>query len=158
MKQEKLLSNRRLSGELIWYVAKGGRKWLKSDKGVKFITNQIDHYLMRNQVYVHYKPNEWRSELPIQFSSSKKDIIKPDAIYLYNNNLYFLEVDNKQHMEENKQKIRKYKQLMETGILQKQHNQFPTIFYLTISEYRQKELRNLLGKMKSEVLLYTDIK
>jgi len=107
---------------------------------------------MRNQVYVHYRPLKWQTEKGIQWNENKKDIIKPDAIMEYNQQAYFIEIDHTQNMKVNKEKILKYVRMKESI------SNFPIILYVTVSEYRQKELRAALNKVKSDVLLYNDLK
>lgn len=150
LKQERLLLNRR-EHELIWYLSKQGIRSIKADKQVKYVKNNIFHYIIRNQVYIHLKPKEWTTEKAIEWNGNKTDIIKPDAIMEYNRQIYFVEIDNTQSMKVNREKIDKYKQM-------KKNVNLPVILYVTISEYRQKELRALLNGLKSEVILYTDIK
>lgn len=157
MKAEKLIQSKR-EEELIWYLSKEGVDWIRSEKRVKYVKNNILHYIMRNQVYIHFKPTKWETETPVKWNGKKDDIIKPDAIFEKNNTIYFLEVDNKQHMKANHKKIQKYKKMKDSNILQKQYGAFPYILYVTTTEYRQKQLRSYLTTMKSEVLLFNDLK
>lgn len=147
MKSEKLLLNRR-EHELIWYLSKKGLQQINSNNQVKYVKNNIYHYIMRNQVYVHYRPRKWQTEKSIQFGSSKEDIIRPDAI-METDKIYFVEIDHTQSMKINRDKIEKYKQIKGLANF--------TLMFITISEYRQKELRGIIENMKSEVLLYNDI-
>lgn len=157
MKVEKLIQNRR-EEEYVWYLAKQGLKWLEIEKPVKFIKGNIDHYIIRNQVYIHFNPDTWKTEIPLQWTNSKRDIIIPDAIFTINSTHYFLEVDVKQDMRTNSDKIKKYRALMKSNIMQTKYGQFPTILFVTISEYRKKELKNFLKGIPHEILTYQDIR
>lgn len=117
---------------------------------MKYVKNNILHYLMRNQVYIHFRPSDWTTEKRIQWDNN---IIVPDAIYRYNNQYYVLEVDNTQLMIENKKKITIYREFKQHG----NYSVFPIILFVTTTEYRQKQLRSLLDGLKSEVLLYKDL-
>lgn len=147
MKGDGLLLNRR-ENELVWYLSKKGLKWIQANKQVKYVKNNIHHYIIRNQVYIHFKPNQWTTEKGFKLG---KEIIRPDAI-METDKIYFVEIDRTQTMQANKEKIERYVR-MKGNV-----NHFPIILYVTVSEYRQKQLRAMLNNLKSEVLLYNDIK
>jgi hypothetical protein len=106
-----------------------------------------------------------KRKIPLKdfFPESPKNIkvngekVIPDAFYKYNNQWYFLEVDRTQKMIENKNKIELYKAYKECGKFPKSYGSFPTIIYITQSEYRRKELRGLLNGLKAEVILESDL-
>ncbi|MGO4346312.1 replication-relaxation family protein [Paenibacillus sp. MCAF9] len=148
-----LLSSFQLE-EKVYYLSAKGRKEIGSTT-TRRRTLHTQHTLLRNEVYLHYHPEYWRVEFPIKWAD--KAII-PDAIFKRDGQFVFLEVDNTQAMTQNEKKIALYRELRETQIFQKKHGLFPTILYVTISEYRKKNIRALLDGMKAEVITYNDLK
>src|SRR5690625_4638799 len=108
--------------ENIYYLNKEGRERVGADT-VRHKINQVSHYLMRNDLYIHLGPQEWRNEVRV----GVKDVVTvvPDAYFKYNQMLHFLEVDHTQKMFKNKEKIDRYKALKETGVYQEKFKHFP---------------------------------
>ncbi|MEC0266715.1 replication-relaxation family protein [Paenibacillus anseongense] len=140
--------------ETVYYLSAKGRKELGSQK-LRRRTIHTQHTLMRNDVYIAYKPDYWRVETPLKWAD--KSII-PDAVFKNNNSYVFLEVDHTQSIAANERKIELYKELRDSGGFQRKYGAFPMIMYVTVNEHRQKRLRGLLDGFKAEVLLVNDIK
>lgn len=148
----KVLNSFRLD-ESVYYLSAFGRRMIGSKKARRK-TLTAPHTLLRNEVYIWAKPQHWRQEQAIKWQG--KTII-PDALY-EKGQMYFLEVDITQSMAVNRQKIALYQELRESGLFQKQFGQFPTIQFVTTTEYRRKTLRASLDGLKAEVLLHSEIK
>lgn len=141
-----LYSVRPDAGEQIFYLNQTGRDMIGSEKEMKK-TMQIDHYLMRNDMYIFLGcPEDWRLEHPLKVEviqndngisfggmNLKKEIkFIADASCNINQVRHYIEVDNVQQMKENKKKIEQY------SILRKA-KEFTLIFY-TSSDIRQNKL------------------
>lgn len=148
-----LLSSFQLE-EKVYYLSAKGRKEIGSTT-IRRRTLHTQHTLLRNEVYLRYRPEYWRVEFPIKWAD--KAII-PDAIFKRDGQFIFLEVDHTQAMAQNEKKIALYRELRETQIFQKKHAHFPTILYVTVSEYRQKNLRAFLNEIKAEILTFKELK
>ncbi|MGG1442143.1 replication-relaxation family protein [Brevibacillus laterosporus] len=138
--------------ESVYYLSASGRKAIGSKK-VRRKTLTAPHTLLRNEVYIWARPRFWKQEQAIKW---QEKTLVPDALY-EKGQMYFLEVDLTQSMAVNRQKIALYQELCESGLFQKQFGQFPIIQFVTTTEYRQKQLRSMLNKLKSEVLLHSDL-
>lgn len=104
------LSSFRLGLEKVYYLNKNGRE-LVNNKVVRKKTPHVEHYLTRNQLWIHLrKPVEWQNEVKLKAGDF---YIVCDAKTSQNGIPVFIEVDVSQSMQENKLKIEKYKQLME---------------------------------------------
>jgi hypothetical protein len=147
---EGYLNHMRLD-EHVYFLNKEGRDLIGSKKERRK-TQTIDHFLLRNQYLIHFKINEVMFEPNLKWD---KNIIVPDAWYKKHGREYFLEIDRQQLMINNKEKITLYQSLKKSGKLK----EFPTVVFVTLTEYRQKQLRVLLNeaKLKSEVYLKVDI-
>lgn len=135
--------------ENIYYINKEGYDFIGLEKEPLKRNTQIEHYLMRNDMYLYYEcPNDWEIEKPVQFKSridigggiiqTKEKMIVPDARFTINKIYHFLEVDNLQHMKENQNKINLYSELSLS--IKEQFKQTPTIIFYTSSENRKKKL------------------
>lgn len=153
MEDAKLLTSFTLD-EKVYYLAAAGRKLVGSDK-VRKKTLHVPHFLLRNDVYLRYRPPIWRPEHTFKWLDES---VTCDAFFTLNGAHYFLEVDRTQAMRENAAKVALYRSLRDSGLYQKRHNTFPTLMFVTTSEYRQKALRALLDGMKAEILTVNDVK
>ncbi|WP_438770084.1 replication-relaxation family protein [Brevibacillus sp. JB24b] len=140
--------------ESVYYLSASGRKAIGSKK-VRRKTLTATHTLLRNEVYIWARPGFWKHEQAIKWQGKT---LVPDALYQEREQYFFLEIDLTQSMAVNRQKITLYQELRESGGFQKQFGQFPIIQFVTTTEYRQKQLRGMLNKLKSEVLLHSDLR
>jgi len=148
-----LLSSFQLE-EKVYYLSAKGRKEIGSSTARRR-TLHTQHTLFRNDVYLHYRPEYWRIEFPIKWA--EKAII-PDAIFKRDGQFIFLEVDHTQAMAQNEKKIALYRGLRDAKVFQAKYGHFPTILFVTVSDYRQKQLRALMDGMKAEVLTFNDLR
>lgn len=147
------LMNIREGYQSIYYLNKEGREYVDCEK-IRKKGGQVQHIIMRNQFWLFYKcPQDWKNELKI---SNGKVSVVADAMFTQNGFYHFLEVDNLQTMKENRTKIERYKTLMES--LVKQFGYYPTLIWLTTTEYRRKQLEKACEDLKVKVYTINDIK
>lgn len=139
--------------EKVYYLSAAGRKEIGSTV-VRRKTIQVTHSILRNEIYIRYKPDGWKAEFPIKWAD--KSVI-PDAIFRQNGKFVLLEVDHTQTMAQNERKIAQYKELQESQVFQRKFGHFPRVMFVTISSYRQQALQTLLGEM-GEALTFNDLK
>lgn len=143
-------------GENIYYLNSKGRETVNCDK-VRKKTSTVEHYLMRNYLYIALGcPHEWRNEVEI-ISIKQKDklIVRSDALIKKGDFYTVIEVDNAQKMTENLKKIDRYRVLKDRGafgILA------PKYVWITRTEYRKQELLKACQGMNVEVYLLSDFK
>ncbi|WP_169083254.1 replication-relaxation family protein [Paenibacillus sp. PL91] len=142
-------------GETVWYLNARGRKEIGSQTQRRR-TLHVNHAIIRNEVYVAYRPEQWREEHTVKWDD--KTLIA-DALFRAKAGgpFTFLEVDNTQAMAQNERKIGLYRELCATGRWQAKNGPFPTIMYVTVSEYRHKRLTALLHGMDAKVLTIADL-
>lgn len=137
----------------IYYLSKDGREYIGCDK-IRKKSNVVQHSIMRNQFWLHFGcPKDWRNELKI---SNGNTTVIADAVFTRNGFYHFLEVDHLQTMKENRTKIERYKMLMES--LGKQFGYYPTLIWITTTEYRRKQLEKACEGLKVKVYTVDDIK
>ncbi len=136
-------------GQNIYYLNSKGRSRVECDK-VRKKTGNINHYLMRNALYVAYgSPETWENEMRIKLG---KITVVPDAIFQLDNRYFIVEVDNTQTMKKNRTKIDKYRRLIERNAFRN----VPKIIWMTTTEYRRNKLLELCEGLDADVYLNTD--
>lgn len=114
-------------------------------------TNFVDHVLMRNDFYIFSGfPSEWVNEARIK---DDKHSVICDAWFKSNGKFYILEVDLLQKMKENRNKIAKYRGLLENGVIKENLGYFPTLIWVTTTELRKRQLKELCNGIPC--LVYT---
>lgn len=142
--------------ENIYYLNKKGANRIGLSY-TKDKTMQYKHYLLRNDLYLHYNmPDTWENEVPIRVGLLQA---VADAAFEKDDKLYFVEVDNMQKMNENEKKIERYKRMKDTGKIQEKLGYFPILVWVTQSEVRKKKLIALCNNqlLKSYVFTSYDI-
>lgn len=138
--------------EKVYYLSKEGRERVGCDRILKK-TNQIPHYLMRNALYIGFGcPATWRNE--VKLSVKNEASIIADALFVRDGRYCICEIDNTQKMSVNREKIRKYRRLLELNVFEKP----PAFIWATTTDYRKKELLKLCGGMSVHVYLASDFK
>lgn len=146
------LSSIRDGYETIYYLNNLGRTYVDCDK-VRRKGSHVQHTIMRNEFWLFYKcPSDWKNEIKISDGTTS---IIVDGMFSRNGFQHFLEVDNLQTMKENREKIKRYKLLMENVI--KQIGYYPTIVWLTTTELRRKQLEEACEGLKCKVYTINDI-
>lgn len=116
-----------------------------SNKGSDFIgkgntrlnRNEINHVLMRNNLYIKLNmPKSWKKEAPIIINGEV--VLVSDARFKSQGQHHFVEVDNKQSMRTNYEKIKKYKEVFK--MIYRQHKYHPTLIWYTLSQTRKDKL------------------
>lgn len=137
----------------IYYLNKNGREYVDCEK-VRKKGGHVQHVVMRNEIWLHFKcPKDWRNEVKI---SDEKTSVVADAVFTRNGFYHFLEVDNLQSMKENRGKINRYKELLDS--LVKQFGYFPTLVWLTTTEHRRKQLESACSGLNYKVFTINDIR
>jgi hypothetical protein len=142
-------------GQKIYYLNKEGREKVNCDVVRSKITT-ANHYLMRNDLYIHCgQPESWVNEIKFVSGEGKKQItVVPDARFIKDKKYHIVEVDNTQKMKKNKVKIDKYRRLIERNSFKG----MPKLIWVTTTEYRRKALLELCEGLDVEVYLSTDFK
>lgn len=138
--------------ENVYYLNRAGRERIGS-KNVRNKAMDVDHTIMRNDIYIHYKfPKVWEIEKKLT------DEIIIDAVFQDDKGMFhFLECDNTRKMLKNKEKIEKYKEFLDTGDFQRRYNHTPLIIYYTRSENRKQKLQQMLRGTNSQVYTKKDL-
>jgi hypothetical protein len=155
--------------EKVIYLNKKGREMIASEKEEIKVSDKTIHSLLRNEVYIHFQcPYDWEIEhtlsaaveAPSSFgisfqglSLSNKKTVICDAVFKRNGYFYLIEVDNTQDMKVNKKKIEKYKEVLPTY-----KEETPFLYFFTQTESRKKKLEEWLKGIRSQVLLYKELK
>lgn len=136
----------------IYYLSREGREYVDCEK-IRKKGGHVQHVVMRNEIWLHLKcPKDWKNEVKI---SDEKTSVVADAVFTRNGFYHFLEVDNLQSMKENRAKINRYKELLDS--LVKQFGYFPTLVWLTTTEHRRKQLENACNGLNFKVFTIKDI-
>ena len=124
------------------------------EKGKKENKGQMLHKLMRNDLYIHLgTPSDWRIEQSVEFEMSGEVItLVPDATFRRNAEFHFVEIDNKQSMKTNKDKIDKYHYL--SKLIFQQYNHTPTVIWYTAINRRKEDLQGYCEKKGVKNILY----
>jgi hypothetical protein len=133
--------------ENVYYLNKHGRELVRSTKICKK-TPQIDHYLMRNSLYIHLGcPAKWQNEIKMKVGDIH---IVADALFEDKEAIHIVEVDFTQKMLENRKKIEQYREIINmTGRTLWFH-------WITTTHNRQKQLYELHEGLNINVLLAQD--
>lgn len=142
MEKDRLISSIRKEHK-IYFLSNKGKNIIGSEKG-ELKKEWLQHTLMRNELYIKLgMPSDWKKEVPITFNEDK---IIPDAMYTRNNEYHFVEIDNKQSMRVNYEKLKRYGEL--SKMIFRQHNHHPTLIWYSLSDIRKEKLRIACEKNK----------
>lgn len=134
--------------EKVYYLNQEGLAFVNSKK-VRHKNQNVDHTLLRNQFYIYSRcPSTWRNEVTVTLGSLT---IKPDA--LFNDGLrdVFVEVDIKQTMKDNADKIARYKKLRELT------KQAFMLTFVTDLESRRRKLKQLCQGLDYQIITANEI-
>lgn len=141
-------------GETVYYLSAKGRREIGSQKARRR-TQHVQHTIMRNEVFITQQPDLWKPEYKIAWEGSE---IIADAVYRKGKDYTFVEIDITQSMKMNEGKLAAYRSLRDSGKWQARYGNFPTILFVTISEYRKEKLIAAAGDLKTKVLTFNDLK
>lgn len=137
----------------IYYLSREGRLYVECDK-VRKKGSHVEHTVMRNEMWMYFKcPADWKNEVKI---SNSKSYVIADASFNLDGFQCFVEVDNLQSMKENREKIKRYKELMQSIVMKLGY--YPTLIWLTTTELRRKQLEEECQGLKVKVYTLDDIK
>lgn len=94
-------------------------------------------------------PKEWYKERPVKWGDNK---LIPDVTFKQRGEFHFVEIDNRQTMKTNEEKIKRYKEL--SHVIFQQYNHRPTIIWYSLSEIRKKKLKQLCEKYSIKYRIY----
>lgn len=143
------------NGESIFHLNRVGRDRVGCTV-IRQSKAQANHFLMRNDAYIHYKNDDWKNE--VKFSVDGVVSLIPDAYFRHELRRYFLEVDHLQHMSKNREKIDKYKKLYGTGVFQQKMKYFPRLVWVTLTDSRKKQLLEWCDGLDCIVYTWDEIK
>ena len=153
--EEYLCSFREEGYGAVYYLNRIGRQMIGSQKIVRR-TLQIRHSLMRTDFYLYMGcPINWKHEVKVTDGNTT---IVTDVHFTKNRVHHFLEVDNTQSMAENSAKIKRYKQMFDRGLFQKEFGYFPTLHVVTVSKIRLKRFMDLCEGLPVKVYYSEDIR
>ena len=136
----------------IYYLSSEGRQYVGCEK-IRKKGSHIEHTIMRNELWMYFKcPNTWKNEVKI---ANSKSYVIADASFNLDGFQCFVEVDNLQNMKENREKIKRYKELMQSIVLKLGH--YPTLIWFTTSEVRKKQLEQSCEGLKVKIIVKNDI-
>jgi len=111
---------------------------------------------MRNYFYIFAKcPTEWNNEISITDGVTS---IVTDTWFKVNGMYHFLEIDSLQKMKENRMKVKNYLALHEAGHIKEHFTYFPPLIWLTTTELRKKQLKQLCKGLPCAVYTIDEIK
>lgn len=138
--------------EKVYYLNAYGREMVGANKVVKK-TAQIEHYLMRNDLYLAYGcPTTWEQE--IKLTVAGKVSVVADAVFNVGNRYHICEIDRTQRMAENHAKIHKYRELLSLGVFELK----PKFIWLTTTEYRRKQLAKMCEGLDVKIYVVSEFK
>jgi len=130
----------------VYYLASKGRGWIGSNKKLK--RSWITHSLMRNDLYIKLgMPPTWKIERPITWNGNR---LTPDAYFTKQNKYHFVEIDNLQSMQNNYDKIEKYRDLFQA--MYRKYKYHPTLIWCSNSEVRKNKIKAKAQGMKIQFM------
>ncbi|CDQ17926.1 hypothetical protein BN982_00166 [Halobacillus karajensis] len=137
----------------VYSLTHHGKELIGSSKDLKTGASDrlVDHTLMRNELYIKLgMPIDWRTEKELLYNK-QQDRIVVDAMYSRNGEWHFVEVDNKQTMKNNREKLKKYA-IFKKDIF-RDYGHHPTVIWYTVSENRKQKLEEWMREygIKGEV-------
>ncbi|WP_235598264.1 replication-relaxation family protein [Heyndrickxia sporothermodurans] len=149
------LSKYREEYSTIYYLNSQGRQYVNSQK-IRRKNQFVNHIIMRNDFYIFCKcPVEWENE--IRLKDNHYTVIC-DAFFKMNKKYYCLEVDSTQKMKVNRAKIQQYIGLYRGGAIKEHFGHFPGVIWLTTTELRKKQLKELCSGLPCAVYTIKEIR
>lgn len=136
MEKDKLISSIRTLRK-IYFLSNKGKNLIGSKQG-DLKKGLIEHTLMRNELYIKLGlPETWKKEAELIVNDEV--VLISDARYKDNNRYVFVEIDNKQSMRTNFDKIKKYGEVFR--VIRRQLNYNPQLIWCTWSNNRKEKLQ-----------------
>ncbi len=138
----------------VYSLTHRGKELIGSNKDLKTGASDrlVDHTLMRNDLYIKLgMPDDWKTEHELLYNGAK-DRMVVDAMYSRNREWHFVEVDNKQTMKNNQEKMKRY------AILRKDifndYGHHPTVIWYTVSDNRKQRLEEWMRELGIKGRIY----
>jgi hypothetical protein len=139
----------------IYYLNESGREYVNSQKERRK-NKFVHHVIMRNDIYIYFGyPHEWKNEMRLK---DGEFTVICDAWFKRDNQFHILEVDSLQKMKVNRSKIQQYKGLYKNGAITQHLGYFPKMIWLTTTELRRKQLKELCEGLPFEIYTIDDIR
>ena len=152
MERDRLLLSVRTE-QKVYYLSNKGKERIGSNQA-ELKKNKIVHTLMRNDLYIILgMPSDWRNEKPIKLNGEV--FLIPDATFKNKGEFHFVEIDNKQTMRTNTDKIKKYKDL--SKVIFDNYNHTPTLIWYTLSDIREQKLKEVCETLGVKFRIYGNI-
>lgn len=143
MEKDRLISSVRTERK-IYYLSNRGKERIGSNQS-ELKKSWITHTLMRNDLYIKLgMPKDWKKEVPA--SVNDEVVLIADAMFTKEDKFHFVEIDNKQTMRNNYDKIKKYKKL--SKVIFDNYKHYPTLIWYTHSNIRKDKIKNACEKHK----------
>lgn len=149
MEKDKSINSIRTE-QKVYYLSNRGKERIGSAQG-ELKKAQIEHTLMRNDLYISLgMPEDWRKEKPVKLNGEV--FIIPDATFKRKGEFHFVEIDNRQTLRTNLDKITKYKEL--SRVIFEQYSHTPTLIWYTLSDVRKQKLSDACNKAGVKFVVY----
>jgi hypothetical protein len=158
--------------EKVIYLNKKGRDLIGSESEVNGIA-MAKHYLLRNEVYIHFnQPHDWINEYILETSieaprtveiivqgvkpSTKRKVVT-DAYFTRNGYTHLIEIDNTRNMIDNRKKVQNYAEIL--PLVRKDFQSVPVLYFFTTTETRRKKLSAWMRErsIRHEVKLFSEL-
>jgi len=148
LEREKYISSIRQEMK-IYFLNKKGQRQIGSNKDLN--KKWIRHTIMRNDLYIKLgMPADWQKEVKLNMNGEL--FLVADAMYSKNGINHFVEIDNQNTMNNNAEKIRKYKELFNAIFNQFKHH--PVLIWYTLSDVRKEKLNDLCSRQGIKFKIY----
>lgn len=139
-------------GEKVYYLSREGRDRIGSNR-IRTKTIQARHFIMRNSLYIAFgSPATWKNEQRFAIKERKDLSIKADATFVRDGRYHIVEIDHTQKMAANRAKIEKYRKLIEIGAFKTA----PAFVWMTVTEYRRKQIAKLCEGLDAQIFTVND--
>lgn len=139
-------------GEKVYYLSREGRDRIGSNR-IRTKTIQARHFIMRNSLYIAFgSPATWKNEQRFAIKERKDLSIKADATFVRDGRYHIVEIDHTQKMNANRAKIEKYRKLIEIGAFKTA----PAFVWMTVTEYRRKQIAKLCEGLDAQIFTVND--
>lgn len=121
----------------IYYLTNKGNDFIGRGN-TRLSKHEIQHTLMRNDLYIRLgMPITWQKEAKIIVNDEV--VLISDARFEKGGKYYFVEIDNKQSMRTNMDKIKKYSDVFK--LMYNQFNYHPLLIWYSLSVIRKNKLK-----------------
>jgi len=149
MERDGLIKSLRHEKKIYYLSNRGNEKIGRSQSRLK--KSWITHTLMRNDLYIKLGvPRDWEKEVPVK--QNEEVVLIPDAMFTDNGHFCFVEIDNRQSMRTNYDKISKYKILFKS--IYREYKHHPTLIWYSLSTIRKGKLESSCSKAGIKYHIY----